>query len=148
MVLVAWKSGIRHCYRFGYIHNTQWFFTVGRSVEMWHSDVTLCQWCHMIFTNNSCLYHWSDPGLQCGLPESCPEGRAGRGSEAAGVQPNWQHHLLGLPVHHPRPVWVWQAHVHRSARLPGTKEIFCMVCFGSQLAIESASPETRSPVWV
>lgn len=60
-------------------------------------------------------------GVQCGLPESGSEGRAGRGSEAAGVQPNWQHHLLGFPVHHQRPVWVWQAHVHCSARLPGRK---------------------------
>lgn len=58
-------------------------------------------------------------GFQCGLPESGSEGWAGRGSETAGVQPNWQHHLLSLPVHHQRPVWVWQAHVHCSARLPG-----------------------------
>lgn len=86
----------------------QYYFYFGTcNTSMWDS-VECC--------SRSCV----SSGVQCGLPESGSEGRAGRGSEAAGVQPNWQHHLLSFPVHHQRPVRVWQAHVHRSAHLPGS----------------------------
>lgn len=61
-------------------------------------------------------------GFQRGVPESGEEGRARGGSAAASVQFNRQHHLLSLPVHHQRPIWVWQAHVRHPARLPGRKE--------------------------
>lgn len=59
-------------------------------------------------------------GIQCHLPESSSEGWARWGSDAAGVEPNWEHHLLSFPVHHQRIVWMWQAHIHRSTRFPGT----------------------------
>ncbi len=99
-----------------YFVDSKWLYST--ILLLWylqHFDVRC--WDSVMCCTRSCV----SPGVQCGLPESGSEGRAGRGSEAAGVQPNWQHHLLRLPVHHQRPVWVWQAHVHRSARLPGRK---------------------------
>lgn len=96
--------------------------------------------CRRTWTPHWLLHLLCPPsGLQCHLPESNSEGWSRQGPEAAGAQPDWEHHLVHFPVHHQRTVWVWQAHIHCSAHFPGTNVKRWSCCFENTFTLTFGS---------
>lgn len=59
------------------------------------------------------------PGIQHRLQEGCGEGCSSSEPQGTRDQSDRQHHLLGVPVHHPWSLRVWQADLPYPAYLSG-----------------------------